>query len=139
MKASHRPFIPERQAGKLFISISIVFGFNRPETEPKSTVSVADALSTRPLIGYFYCNFFYLPVKILLFTIVFLTISSINIDSLHSKLLKVNPKYHLLHLFFEKSQINNSSSVMKKRRIIENLHRNECESSSNFISLALKI
>ena len=43
--------IAERQAGKLLIPIFIVFGLTRLETEPKSTVSVADALSTRPLIG----------------------------------------------------------------------------------------
>ena len=32
--------------------IFIVFGLTRPEIEPKSTASVADALSTRSLIGY---------------------------------------------------------------------------------------
>ena len=31
--------------------IFIVFGLTRPGIEPKSTVLVADALSTRPLIG----------------------------------------------------------------------------------------
>ena len=32
--------------------IFIVFGLTRPVIEPESTASVADALSTRPLIGY---------------------------------------------------------------------------------------
>ena len=45
------PLIAERQAGKLRIPIFIVFGLTRPEIESVSTVSVADALSTRPLIG----------------------------------------------------------------------------------------
>ena len=50
-----RLHIAERQAGKLQISIFIVFGLTRPGTEPWSTVSVADALSTLPLIrNYFY-------------------------------------------------------------------------------------
>ena len=30
-----------------------MFGLTRPGIEPKSTASVADALSTRPLIGIF--------------------------------------------------------------------------------------
>ena len=46
------PLIAERQAGKLRIPIFIVFGMTRPGIEPKSTASVADALTTRPLIGY---------------------------------------------------------------------------------------
>ena len=46
------PLIAERQAGKLWIPVFIVFGMTRPGIEPESTVSVADALSTRPLIGY---------------------------------------------------------------------------------------
>ena len=41
------PLIAERQAGKLWIPIFIVFGMTRPRIEPESTVSVADALSTR--------------------------------------------------------------------------------------------
>ena len=45
------PFIAECQAGKLRIPIFIVFGLTRPGIEPVSTASVADALSTRPLIG----------------------------------------------------------------------------------------
>ena len=45
------PLIAERQAGKLWIPIFIVFGLTRPGIEPVSTASVADALSTRPLIG----------------------------------------------------------------------------------------
>ena len=44
--------IAERQAGKLCIPIFIVFGLTRLGIEPESTVSVADALSTRPLIGH---------------------------------------------------------------------------------------
>ena len=41
--------------------IFIVFGLTRPGIEPVSTVSVADALSTRPLISFFidfgrHCN-----------------------------------------------------------------------------------
>ena len=45
------PLIAERQAGKLRIPIFIVFGLTRPGIEPESTAAVADALSTRPLIG----------------------------------------------------------------------------------------
>ena len=45
------PLIAERQAGKLWIPIFIVFGLTRPGIEPESAASVADALSTRPLIG----------------------------------------------------------------------------------------
>ena len=44
------PLIAERQAGKLRIPIFLVFGLTRPGIEPESTASVADALSTRPLI-----------------------------------------------------------------------------------------
>ena len=43
--------IAERQEGKLWIPIFIVFGLTRPGIEPESTASVAYALSTRPLIG----------------------------------------------------------------------------------------
>ena len=46
------PLIAEHQAGKLWIPIFIVFGLTRPGIEPESTTSVADALSTRPLIGF---------------------------------------------------------------------------------------
>ena len=45
------PFNAERQAGKLGIPIFIVFGLTRPGIKPESSASVADALSTRPLIG----------------------------------------------------------------------------------------
>ena len=45
------PLIAERQAGKLWIPIFIVFGLTRLGIEPESTASVADTLSTRPLIG----------------------------------------------------------------------------------------
>ena len=45
------PFIAERQARKLWIPIFIVFGLTLPGIEPESTASVADALSTRPLIS----------------------------------------------------------------------------------------
>ena len=45
------PLIAERQAGKLWIPIFIVFGLTRPGIERESFASVADALSTRPLIG----------------------------------------------------------------------------------------
>ena len=44
------PLNAERQAGKLWIPIFIVFGLTRLGIELESTVSVADALSTRPLI-----------------------------------------------------------------------------------------
>ena len=44
------PFNAERQAGKLWIPIFIVFGLTRPGIEPESIVSVADALFSRPLI-----------------------------------------------------------------------------------------
>ena len=43
------PLIAERQAGKLWIPIFIVFCLIRPGIEPRSTDSVADALSTRPM------------------------------------------------------------------------------------------
>ena len=46
------PLIAERQAGKLGIPIFIVFGLTRPGIESQSTASIADALSTQPLIGY---------------------------------------------------------------------------------------
>ena len=45
------PLIAEREAGKLWIPIFIVFGLTRPGIEPESTASVADALSNRLLIG----------------------------------------------------------------------------------------
>ena len=43
--------IAERQAKKLKIPISTVFGPTQPGIEHEFTVSVADALSTRPLIS----------------------------------------------------------------------------------------
>ena len=43
--------IAERQARKLWIPIFVVFCSTRPGIEPESTVSVADALSTQPVIG----------------------------------------------------------------------------------------
>ena len=45
--------IAERQSEKrkLWIPIFIVFCLTRPKIKPGSTVSVADALSTQPLIG----------------------------------------------------------------------------------------
>ena len=42
------PLIAERQVGKLWIPIFIVFGLTQPGIEPESTASVADGLSTRP-------------------------------------------------------------------------------------------
>ena len=45
------PFNAQRQSGKLWIPIYTVFGLTRRVIEPVSNVSVADALSTRPLIG----------------------------------------------------------------------------------------
>ena len=45
-------FIVERQAGKLWIPSFIVFGLTRPGIEPRLSVSVAEALSIRPLIGF---------------------------------------------------------------------------------------
>ena len=52
------PLIAERQASKVWIPIFKVFGLTRPGNEPKSTVSAANALSTRPLIGVqLYCFF----------------------------------------------------------------------------------
>ena len=45
------PFNAECQAGKLWIPIFIVFGLTQLGIEPESTASVADTLSTRPLIG----------------------------------------------------------------------------------------
>ena len=46
------PLIAERQAGKLCTPIFMVFGLTRLGIEPESTVSVENALSTRPLIGH---------------------------------------------------------------------------------------
>ena len=43
--------IAEREAEKLLIPLFVVFGLTRPGIESGSTVSVADALSTRPLIS----------------------------------------------------------------------------------------
>ena len=56
------PLIAERQARKLWIPIFIVFGLTRPGIELVSTASVADVLSTRPLIGSYlrgstFCSF----------------------------------------------------------------------------------
>ena len=48
------PFNAECQAGKLWIPIFIVFGLTQPEIKLESTTSVADALSTWPLIGFFF-------------------------------------------------------------------------------------
>ena len=42
----------ERQARNLWMPMFIVFGLTRPEIKPEFSVSVADALSTRPLIGF---------------------------------------------------------------------------------------
>ena len=50
------PLIAERQAGMLGIPIFKVFGLTRPGIEPESTATVADALSTRPLIGMFFVS-----------------------------------------------------------------------------------
>ena len=44
--------IAERLARKLYLTIFMFFGLTRPKIEPKSTVSVADALSIRPLINH---------------------------------------------------------------------------------------
>ena len=49
--------IAERQAGKLCIPMFMVVGLTRPGIESVSSVAVADALSTRPLIGFTYMNF----------------------------------------------------------------------------------
>ena len=46
------PLIAERKAAKLWIPIFIVSGLTRPRIKPESTVSVTNALSTRPLIDY---------------------------------------------------------------------------------------
>ena len=43
-------FNAERQAGKQWIPIFLVLGLTRPGIEPETTISVADGLSTRPLI-----------------------------------------------------------------------------------------
>ena len=48
-------FIAERQAGELRTPSFIVFGLTRPEIEPDSLASVADALSTRLLIRFVHC------------------------------------------------------------------------------------
>ena len=58
------PLIAERETGKLRIPIFLVFGLTRPGIELDSTVSGADALSTRPLIGMAGENpYQYLPSK----------------------------------------------------------------------------
>ena len=46
------PLIADHQAGKLWIPIFVEFGLTRSGIEPVGTVSVADALSTWPLIGF---------------------------------------------------------------------------------------
>ena len=46
-------FIAERQARKLWTTIFIAFGLTQLRMEPESTVSVADSLSTRLLIGLY--------------------------------------------------------------------------------------
>ena len=48
------PLIAGPHAGKLSIRIFVVFGLTRPGIEPESTASVADAISTRPLIVLVY-------------------------------------------------------------------------------------
>ena len=45
------PFNAERQAGRLLIALYIAFGVIRPGIESRPIISVADALSTQPLIG----------------------------------------------------------------------------------------
>ena len=45
------PLIAKRHAGKMRIPIFIAFGLTQPGIEHQSSVAVADALSTRPLIG----------------------------------------------------------------------------------------
>ena len=45
------PFIAERQAGSCEYQFFIVFDLTRRGIEPESTASVADILSTQPLIG----------------------------------------------------------------------------------------
>ena len=44
----------------------LVFGLTRPGIEPESTVSVADALSTRPLIGFAYQYLLFGPISSLI-------------------------------------------------------------------------
>ena len=46
------PFNAERQAGKLWIPIFLVFGLTQLEIKPRSIISVADAPSVWPLIGF---------------------------------------------------------------------------------------
>ena len=46
------PFIAELQAKKAVNINLYIFGLGHPGIKSKYTVSVADALSTRPLIGY---------------------------------------------------------------------------------------
>ena len=45
-------FNAEHQAGKLRIPNFLIFGLTRQGIEPKPAVSVADALSTQPLMGF---------------------------------------------------------------------------------------
>ena len=50
-------FVAERQAGELQIPIFIIFCLTPPEIDPEYTVSLADALFTRPLISKVgYCH-----------------------------------------------------------------------------------
>ena len=42
--------VAKRQAGKLYITILIVFDLTRPEIGPEIAILVADALSTRILL-----------------------------------------------------------------------------------------
>ena len=49
-------FVAQRQAGKLWIPIFIVFGLIRPGIVPDSTVSLADAISTWPPIHAYRCR-----------------------------------------------------------------------------------
>ena len=46
------PLIAGLQTGKLWIPIFIIFGLTRQGIEPESTISVADAVSTRPLVSW---------------------------------------------------------------------------------------
>ena len=67
VEALHCPCGAERHIGKLSIPTFIVFGLTRPGIEPEFTVSVADALFTRPLIGQTLLNF-WLQIESLLVT-----------------------------------------------------------------------
>ena len=60
MEASYCPFNRWTSSREAVNTIFIVFGLTQPGIEAKSFVWVADALSTRPLIGLIFFSFSFL-------------------------------------------------------------------------------